>query len=229
LSLALSCFDVERCRNTIDVSVRRGWACRIEHGFDKITPGPMWTDHATSRYRSAVRLQAPSSSMSYDSPGSPLQPITLDSPPISPTSVNYLATAISHSPVFYSVPGLTSNPVTVTPAKRPRQKCTQDPARRKGFRRRGRGNSEVQPGSSTWTAEIGFDVSDDHQISSRSRSSSPPPCQSTVSATDEEYGRYLNLVLADCLPFYQISTTVYVVQGWDRKNHEPTVRHSVRP
>jgi hypothetical protein len=163
--------------------------------------------------------------MSYDSepPGSPLQLVSLDSPPISPVSLNFLASAIDHSPVFYRSPHpSTSNTSTLTPTKRPRKNRTQNPARRKGFRTRTCNKPESQQGTSDWTSE---DLFGQNYISSRSPS--PPPIQTTVPTEYDEYERYVNLVLADCLPFYQISQTVYVVQGWDRKNNEPTVRASI--
>jgi len=34
---------------------------------------------------------------------------------------------------------------------------------------------------------------------------------------DNDYKRYIDLVHADCQAFYQISRTVYVVQGWDKQ------------
>lgn len=51
----------------------------------------------------------------------------------------------------------------------------------------------------------------------------PLATQSSIATSDQSYAQYVNLLLADCVTFYQISTTLYVVQGWDQKAQEPTV------
>lgn len=162
--------------------------------------------------------------MSDDPSSPPLQRILLDSPPDSPILCNVSAAAAIDPPhLFYRSPQLVIKP---TPMKRPRKKNPQHPAHRlKRFRTGARGGQESQPETSDWASEASIGTLDYNGGSSRSPS--PPPIPTIIPTEDDDYERYVNLVLADCLPFYQISSTVYVVQGWDRKNNEPTVRTSI--
>jgi hypothetical protein len=43
------------------------------------------------------------------------------------------------------------------------------------------------------------------------------------SGQDDTYGHYLELVLADCVGFYQITNTIFVVQGWDMRGNVGSV------
>jgi hypothetical protein len=43
------------------------------------------------------------------------------------------------------------------------------------------------------------------------------------SGQDDTYGHYLELVLADCVGFYQITNTIFVVQGWNTRGNVGTV------
>ena len=46
---------------------------------------------------------------------------------------------------------------------------------------------------------------------------------SQPSGQDDTYEHYLELVLADCVGFYQITKTIFVVQGWDMRGNAGTV------
>ena len=46
---------------------------------------------------------------------------------------------------------------------------------------------------------------------------------SQPSGQDNTYEYYLELVLADCVGFYQITNTIFVVQGWDIRGNVGTV------
>ena len=100
-------------------------------------------------------------------------------------------------------------------------------ARQKGHlpRKRQRRKSVVDNSSEDITLES-FELSDWSQEFEGGRPDSPsmstPADPGTNVAVDEDYERYVDLVQADCLGFYQISRTVYVVQGWD-KQKEATV------
>jgi hypothetical protein len=43
------------------------------------------------------------------------------------------------------------------------------------------------------------------------------------SGQDDTYEHYLELVQVDCVGFYQITNTIFVVQGWDTKGNAGTV------
>jgi hypothetical protein len=176
----------------------------------------MWIDKSASRYGTAAAALSPSMS---DDPGSPLQTILLCSPPASPVSLT--ATTIDPSPLFrHSISVTSTNTPSLTPAKRPRKKYTQNPARRKGFQTRA-----YEDDTSDLASDISLDLSGPNYASSRSPS--PPPIQSTTLIEDDVYERYVTLVLSDHIPFYQISPTIYITQGWDRKTNEPTVHPSI--
>jgi len=46
---------------------------------------------------------------------------------------------------------------------------------------------------------------------------------SQPSGQDNTYGHYLELVQVDSVGFYQITNTIFVVQGWDTKGNAGTV------
>jgi hypothetical protein len=47
--------------------------------------------------------------------------------------------------------------------------------------------------------------------------------ESQPSVQDDTCKRYLELVLVDCIGFYQITNTIFVVQGWDVRGNTGTV------
>jgi len=74
--------------------------------------------------------------------------------------------------------------------------------------------SDELPTNQLQTEDDGFQPTDDLRNSSPQRQ---PPSH------EETYERYIDLVLADCVGFYQISKTVFVVQGWDPRANTGTV------
>src|ERR1700722_5310794 len=137
-----------------------------------------------------------------------LEPIVLESTSDSPTS---LSSVTDSSHLVHDLA------LTSTPVRNLRRKSNRDSRPQK------RSRSELDdPGShSDKILEVALNTSDPGDVFLRPPS--PTPITAVTPAGDQEYERYVNLVLTDCLPFYQISPTIYVVQGWDQRNNEPTV------
>ena len=162
--------------------------------------------------------------MPGDSPGSPPRLILLDSPPASPMSFTIASIPDDSTPINRIAASAPLDSLGSTPSKRQRKRRTNDPGSRATNRKRSRKDRELQQETSDWTSEpdADSDVLDCILMSPES----PRLAVQTAIPDLDDYERYAGLVLADCLPFYQLSPTVYVMQGWDGHNNQPTVRHS---
>jgi hypothetical protein len=153
-----------------------------------------------------------SSVMSNSPPHSPLPIISLDTPPASPTPLEFIE---CDSPTS---PSITSG----SPLKRSKGRHIQS---QKRLRKTVREGLDPAPHTLVRDSEVDFDVMEPLDLNDpQPRSPSPPRTQLEPSPEDRYYRQYASLVLSDCQPFYQISKTIYVVQGWDRKSGEATVR-----
>jgi hypothetical protein len=147
--------------------------------------------------------------MSCSPPQSPLQDIQIDTPPPSPTNLrfDYLQDTL-HPGHSRGTPPVSN----ITPTRRKKQ--LYGPVRHKRLRIDSLEESDELPTNQPQTEDDGFQPIDDLRNSSAQRQ---PPRH------EEAYERYLDLVLADCVGFYQISKTVFVVQGWDPRANTGTV------
>ena len=153
--------------------------------------------------------------MSSSPPHSPFQDIQIDTPPASPThlSLDYTPEH-SHSTkstaVFDFTPGRQKRRLHgPLPPKRRRVASPEHPDELP--------NNQSQLIDMESAVDDGS-VSDDLQHSLAPRQSA---------LHENGYEHYLDLVLADCVGFYQISETIFVVQGWDARANTSTV--SVQP
>jgi hypothetical protein len=162
--------------------------------------------------------------MSVDSPGSPAQQILLDSPPLSPIYLTPITLADESPPINHFCTSAPVHQPASSPSKRERKRRTKDRTRPdRPSRKRPRQVQESQPETSDRTSDPGKDLTSFDCISPSPASPFPSAAPPATIAIPDDYSLYSSLVLAGLLPFYQISPTIYVVQGWDRKTNEPTV------
>jgi len=143
--------------------------------------------------------------MSTSPPQSPVEDIQIDTPPPSPTLLN----VDLHDTLLSA--GATEV-VDVTPSRR--QKQLYLPVRNKRQRVASLElPDQISGGQLNPTDDPFFN---DVSAASDLQNSQP-------SGQDDTYGHYLELVLADCVGFYQITNTIFVVQGWDTRGNVGTV------
>jgi hypothetical protein len=142
--------------------------------------------------------------MSTSPPQSPVEEIQIDTPPPSLTSFNV---------DLLDTPGArTAEVVDATPSRR--QKQLRIPLRNKRQRVASlelpdeTSNSQVHPTDNPFFASE-FAAGDLQNLQ--------------PSGQDDTYEHYLELVQVDCVGFYQITNTIFVVQGWDTKGNAGTV------
>jgi hypothetical protein len=154
--------------------------------------------------------------MSCSPPQSPVQEIQIDTPPPSPTNLHpdYLQDT-PHPGHSRRTPPLVSN---ITPVRRKKQ--LYGPLRHKRLRVDCLEDSDELPTDQLQTTDDESIINDGFPPTDDLRNSS---AQSQPARHEETYERYLDLVLADCVGFYQISKTVFVVQGWDPRVNTGTV------
>jgi len=140
---------------------------------------------------------------------SPSHLILLDSPPLSPTTL--ALTDVGCSPPSSPLGGICD----LTPVKRRRQKGSQ--AHKKRQRQKSATNDYSQDAE-----DEPFELPDWGEDGGPHSPLTSSDARTNIDSVDEDFERYVDLVQADCLGFYQISRTVYVVQGWD-KQKEGTV------
>ena len=144
--------------------------------------------------------------MSTSPPQSPVEEIQIDTPPLSPTALGL--------DFLHDTPHARATEVAdiITPSRR--QKRPHIPLRNKRQRVASLelsdeiSSNQVQP-----TDELFFN---DAFAAGDLQNSQP-------SGQDNTYEHYLELVLADCVGFYQITNTIFVVQGWDIRGNVGTV------
>jgi hypothetical protein len=142
--------------------------------------------------------------MSTSPPQSPVEDIQIDTPPPSPTSLNV---------DLHDTPNArTTEVVDVTPSRR--QKQLHIPLRNKRRRVASLELSDEISGSQVHPTDDAF--FNDVFAAGDLQNSQP-------SGQDDTYEHYLELVLADCVGFYQITNTIFVVQGWDARGNAGTV------
>ena len=143
--------------------------------------------------------------MSTSPPQSPVEDIQINTPPPSP---NALSLDFLHNALH----ARTTEVADSTPSRQ--QKRFHTPLRNKRQRVASLelpdkiSSSQVQP-----TDEPFF-----HDVFAAGDLQNSQP-----SGRDDTYEHYLELVLADCVGFYQITKTIFVVQGWDMRGNAGTV------
>jgi hypothetical protein len=152
--------------------------------------------------------------MSWDSPGSSLPAFVLDSPPSSPIRFTSPPCERVRPTSRITFPESPTTASTGTPAKRRRKRHTHDADQQQP--------SRFHRESWEATCEMAGPADDSADLPA-TIPRSPLFTQVPKLTSDDSYLRYVDLVLADCAAFYQISATVYAVQGWDQKKQEPTV------
>ena len=142
--------------------------------------------------------------MSTSPPQSPVNKIQIDTPPPSPTSFDV---------DLHDTPGARATEVVdVTPSRQ--QKQLHIPLRNKR--------------QCVASPELPNEISDSqvHPMDdpfSNSDFAAGDLQNSQPSAQNDTYEHYLELVQADCVGFYQITNTIFMVQGWDMKGNAGTV------
>jgi hypothetical protein len=142
--------------------------------------------------------------MSTSPPQSPVEDIQIDTPPPSPTLLN----VDRHN----TPDARTTEAVDVTPSRRRKQ--LRIPVRNKRQRVAPLELPNEISGSQVHFTDDSFL---DNTFAAGDLQNSQP------SGQDDTYGHYLELVLADCVGFYQITNTIFVVQGWDTKGNAGNV------
>ena len=136
--------------------------------------------------------------MSTSPPQSPVQDIQINTPPPSPTALSL--------DFLHDTPHTRTTTVAdITPSRRQKQLCIPP-------------HNKQQHVASLESADKIF-------------SSQVQPIEelffidalATPSAQDDTYEHHLELVLVDCIGFYQITNTIFVVQGWDVRRNAGTV------
>ena len=153
--------------------------------------------------------------MSSLPPHSPLQDIQINTLPASPTHLS-----LDYTPQ-HSYSTQSAAVFDFTPGRQKR--CLHDPLPPKRWWVASPEHPDELPNNQSQLIDMEFavddgSVSDDLQHSLVLR-------QPTLQ--ENGYEHYLDLVLADCVGFYQISKTIFVVQGWDARANMSTV--SVQP
>src|SRR5882757_4399680 len=142
--------------------------------------------------------------MSTSPPQSPVEEIRIDTPPPSPTSLHV---------DLHDTPGARATEVVdVTPSRR--QKQLRIPLRNK---RQHVASPKLPDEISDNQVYLIDDPFFNSEFTVGDLQNSQP------SGQDNTYGHYLELVQVDCVGFYQITNTIFVVQGWDTKGNAGTV------
>jgi hypothetical protein len=156
-------------------------------------------NQSQSEIRSQLRAY-----MSTSPPQSPVEDIQIDTPPPSPTSLNV--------DLHDTLNTRATEVVDVTPSRR--QKQLHIPLRNK---RQTMASLELPNEISGSQVHPTDDPFFNDVLEAGDLQNSQP------SGQDDTHKHYLELVLVDCVGFYQIANTIFVVQGWDTRSNVGTV------